>query len=157
VVGIVAEPPIQALLRAARDAAVIARACDEDVRGPSIFRGVHSNSGAHLLQALEEAGWTLVEKGELDARDEHVLDLEAEVRRLEERERQAEQRVIAGKGSHQDTALVAIKLGEDLLEARTAISDHLANLCPGGSPRLYVETVERLKAIVEVEGGGEHA
>lgn len=75
---------MQALLAAARRAAQIWKA-SENTRGAalgSILRGVHSNSGAYLMQALEEAGWLLVEKGELEARDERVLDLEADVKRL---------------------------------------------------------------------------
>jgi hypothetical protein len=93
---------------------------------------------------------------QMAARDERVLDLEAEVRTLRDREEAAERRVIAGEGSHQDTALVAIKLGEDLLEVRDAASELLENMCPGGSPRAFCEAVERLRAIVKVEGGEQH-
>lgn len=48
--------------------------------------------------------------------------MQAEIERLRQRESDAEARVTAGEGTHQDVALVAIKLGEDLLEARDALA-----------------------------------
>lgn len=54
--------PIQVLLDADRRAAELQAMEIKSLAFPTLFRGAPSHSGAFLLQALEEQGWTLAPK-----------------------------------------------------------------------------------------------
>jgi hypothetical protein len=120
-------------------------------------------TAAALLGQLRDMGWVLVEKGELDrlgltntnltmqvdglkqeldARDEHVLDLEAEVREA------------VPLAVLKDHYLAGIECDHDRKQDRASCSCSLVDL--GWQPSVGAAVDSWIAHVKSVEGGGEH-